>query len=96
MNEVTCGWLVAQYRHEGPCKYDEQYDECIHCAPYEDGPQHVECGATVTDLPNGWECAAGHGHVGDAEYYDDDEIVAAVESGRSLPANARRMDGSAV
>lgn len=90
----TCGWLVQQYGHNGACEFDEEWGECVHCAPFVEGPCIVKCGAPVTEHPNGWECEAGHSHYHDVEYYDDEELAGITRSGYPVATNARRMDGS--
>ncbi len=98
MEENTCSWLVQESGHRGECYIPEELGWCVICEGIaEDGGiVIVECGAAVTEHPNGWECAAGHSHFSGVEYFDDDEVAGAAAAGRSLPANARRMDGSPV
>jgi hypothetical protein len=70
---------------------------------YPDSPSDVyttvECGAKVTFDPGGFTCENGHDHrtyggPDHAEYYDDDELDGMRGRGASVPANARRMNGS--
>lgn len=83
----TCGWLVE--RQEEYYLGDEYGWELGELAI-------VPCGAEVTELPNGWECAAGHSHFYNVEYYDDDEIAGLAARNLPLAPNAARMDGSPI
>lgn len=56
----------------------------------------IDCGAVSVGFDNGFACAAGHSHLSNAEYFDDDEIAGARHAGHSLPANARHIDGRPV
>ena len=88
MNTETsrCTWLVEGYPTNAPEGW------------YPDSPSDLisECGAEVTYVDGGWECAAGHSHFHDAEYFDDEEIAGMARRGLALPANARRIDGSSI
>jgi hypothetical protein len=64
--------------------------------PEEPGDLVSECGAEVTELANGWRCAAGHSHFVDAEYFDDEELAGIAAAHLPLPANARRINGDPV
>lgn len=90
----TCSWLVEAWSHRGECVVDEECGYCVRCEMFAEdgGVAIVECGALVTEHPNGWECEAGHSHFSDVEYFDADEVAGM----RSFPANARRMDGSPI
>lgn len=60
----------------------------------EDGDRPVyECGASAIIFDNGFACTAGHEHRTDAEYFDADEIEGARIAGRTLPTNARSIEG---
>lgn len=82
----TCTWLVEGYPIDAPEGW------------YPDSPEDLirPCGAEVTDFDNGWRCAAGHSHFVNVEYFDDEEIAGMARRGIALPANARRIDGTAV
>lgn len=60
----TCGWLIE--KREEYFLSDEDGWELGEIV-------HVPCGAEVTELPNGWRCAVGHGHITGVEYFDEDE-----------------------
>lgn len=89
-----CNWLVKGT----PRWVTEAWAEDPEFEWYPDSPSDLvsECGAEVTELPNGWRCAAGHSHTDDAEYYDDDELDGIAKARLPLPANAHRMDGTPV
>lgn len=81
-----CGWLVLRR---------EEYD--LGDGEWEMGELgHFPCGAAVTEHPNGWECARGHSHFSDVEYFDDDEVAGMRRAGHPFPANAARIDGSPI
>ena len=94
----TCGWLVKTSNHPGECYPDDEVGYCTRCEEWAEngGWGIVECGAPVTELPNGWECAAGHSHLNDVEYYDDEEIAGLARRGLPLAPNAARMDGTRI
>ena len=87
----TCSWLIETNTHPGDCYPDEEYGVCQGCEMWwENGGRGiVECGASVTEHPNGWECEAGHSHYYGAEYFDEEEIAGMAARGISLPPNAR-------
>jgi hypothetical protein len=82
-DEDRCTWLVEGWPIDAPEGW------------YPDSPSDLirECGARVTSTDEGWECAAGHSHFHDAEYFDDEEIAGMAQRGIVPPANARRIDG---
>ena len=94
----TCGWLIESSQHPGECYPDDEVGYCTSCEAWAEngGWGIVECGAAVTEHPNGWECEAGHSHFSGVEYFDDDEVAGRQRAGIPMPANARRMDGSPV
>lgn len=97
MNEHTthCTWLIRgipRWVLEAYAESDGEFEW------HPDSPSDLisECGAEVTELPNGWRCAAGHSHFNDAEYFDDEELAGMAADRLPLPANAHRMDGTPV
>lgn len=89
-----CRWLV----HGTPRWVTEAWaaDPEFEWYPEEPGDLISECGAEVTDLPNGWRCAAGHSHFADTEYYDDDEVQGLQNAHLPFAPNAARIDGSPI
>lgn len=85
--EAGCGWLI---------RVREEWEVEPGYWEWEGGYKYVPCGAEVTEHPNGWECAHGHSHFNDVEYFDEDEVAGLRQAGHPLPANARRVDGSPV
>lgn len=94
--------FVAVYEGTNPATLFRQdaMRPCQWLVPWntEDGPTARPCGVPVVDFDNGFRCLAGHDHYeyGTYEYFDDDEIASAAHAGRTLPVNARRMDGGLV
>lgn len=84
---IGCGWLVER-REEYYLGSDYGWEMGELAI--------VPCGAEVTELENGWRCAAGHSHFADAEYFDDEELAGMADRHLPLPANARRINGSPV
>jgi hypothetical protein len=90
----SCNWLV-----QGTPRWVlEAWEKDADFEWWPDSPGDLisECGAEVVELPNGWRCAAGHSHFNDVEYFDDDEAAGMRQNRLPFPANAARIDGSAV
>lgn len=97
-----CSWAVEVSRHTGPHEFIDcdDFDGCVRCLPFEDGPRIEDCGAPAIADERGFHCAAGHEHVTMQarhdegwEYFDTDEI-AAMKSGDFFPGvGVRDMAG---